>query len=163
MNNNNTLAYFAAGCFWGVEYYFKKQYGVVSVASGYMGGTKENPTYEDVCTGKTGHAETIEVIYDNELVSFETLARLFFEIHDFTQADGQGPDIGNQYRPVIFYLNEEQKNVSQKLIDTLKEKGHNVQTQIELASKFWKAEGYHQDYYFKKGANPYCHFKRKVF
>lgn len=156
-------AYFAGGCFWGVEYYFDHTDGVLSAISGYMGGTKENPKYEDVKTGKTGHLETVEVTYDPEKISYEGLARLFFEIHDPTQADGQGPDIGEQYKSAIFYTNEEEKEIAQKLINLLKEKGYNVATKILPAGKFYRAEDYHQDYYQKKGQKPVCHFYTKRF
>lgn len=150
-------AIFAGGCFWGVEYWLEKQPGVLSVTSGYTGGTKENPTYEEVCAHTTGHVEAVEVIYDPVRVSYEQLARLFFEIHDPTQADGQGPDIGPQYRSVIFYLDEEQKAVVEQLIALLREGGYDVVTQVLPASTFWPAEDYHQNYYEIKGLAPYCH------
>jgi peptide-methionine (S)-S-oxide reductase/peptide methionine sulfoxide reductase msrA/msrB len=102
-------AYFAAGCFWGVEYHFEKLNGVISAISGYMGGHIENPTYQVVCSGFSGHLEVVEVSYDENIVSFEDLAKLFFEIHDFTQTNGQGPDIGTQYLSAIFYVDDEQK------------------------------------------------------
>jgi len=156
-------AYFAAGCFWGVEYYMQKAHGVVTAVSGYMGGDKINPNYEEVCSGNTNHAETVEVIFDTTLTNFETLAKLFFEIHDFTQINGQGPDIGTQYRSVIFYTNTNQKEISEKLSNILQEKGYKVATQLVPAEQFWKAENYHQQYYFKKGSLPYCHFRRTVF
>ena len=157
------VAYFAAGCFWGVEYYFQKTKGVISATSGYMGGTKEKPTYEDVSMGRSGHAETVKVVYDPTLTDFEALCRLFFEIHDFTQKNRQGPDVGTQYRSVIFYTDSHQKSVAEALMLLLKEKGYKVTTELEAAKKFWEAEGYHQEYYFKKGGVPYCHIKREVF
>lgn len=156
-------AYFAGGCFWGVEYYFDKKEGVLSAVSGYMGGSLENPGYQDVKTGKTGHYETVEVTYDSEKVSYEELAKLFFEIHDPTQPDGQGPDIGEQYKSVIFYNDEEEKRIAKKLIEILKSKGYNVVTKILPVTKFYKAEDYHQDYYDKKGQKPSCHFYTKRF
>ena len=156
-------AYFAGGCFWGVEYHFDKIDGVLSVISGYMGGHKENPTYRDVCYTNTGHAETVQVTLDPDKTDFETLARLFFEIHDPTQNNRQGPDIGEQYRSAIFYTNDEQKNISEKLIQILGNKGYKVVTQIEKAEKFWPAEDYHQDYYEKTGKEPYCHIYQKRF
>jgi len=156
-------AIFAGGCFWGMEHLFNKADGVISTTVGYIGGNKDNPTYKEVCNDNTNHAEAIEVIFDNSLTSFEEMAKLFFEIHDPTQVDRQGPDIGTQYRSVIFYLNEEQKNTSEKLIKILMDKGYNIATKIIEAKKFWKAEDYHQDYYSKKGDVPYCHSYIKRF
>ncbi|ROL62181.1 bifunctional methionine sulfoxide reductase B/A protein [Bacteroidetes/Chlorobi group bacterium ChocPot_Mid] len=159
----NKKAYFAGGCFWGVEYQFKKVKGVVSLNVGYMGGHIEKPTYEQVCTGRTGHLETMEVVYNPAEVDYETLAKLFFEIHDPTQANGQGPDIGEQYQSAVFYTDEEQKQTTEKLIQILKEKGYKVVTQVRQAKEFWIAEDYHQDYYSKTGKKPYCHFYTKRF
>lgn len=156
-------AIFAGGCFWGVEHMMQKQPGVISVVSGYIGGTVDNPTYEQVCTKKTGHAEAVRVIYDPSKVSYETLAKLFFEIHDPTQTNGQGPDLGPQYRSGIFYLNPEQKAVAEKLIGQLETKGYKVVTEVTPATKFWPAETYHQDYYDRKGTEPYCHAYTKRF
>jgi peptide methionine sulfoxide reductase msrA/msrB len=156
-------AVFAAGCFWGVEHYFSKAQGVLSTAAGYTGGRTENPTYEDVCSHTTGHAEAVEVEYDPLKTTFEDLARLFFEIHDFMQVNRQGPDIGNQYRSAVFYRNEEQKKTAERLIAVLAGKGYKVATEIAPAGKFWKAEGYHQNYYEKTGKLPYCHFRKNVF
>lgn len=156
-------AIFASGCFWGVEYYFNKANGVIETTVGYTGGKVKNPTYEQVCTGKTGHAEAVEVIFDPALTDYETLARLFFETHDFTQIGGQGPDIGDQYRSVIYYLDEQQKEIAEKLIKILEGKNYKVATKLEQASIFYRAEDYHQDYYLKTGGNPYCHIKRQVF
>ncbi|MBI3946144.1 MAG: bifunctional methionine sulfoxide reductase B/A protein [Armatimonadetes bacterium] len=155
-------AIFAGGCFWGVEYWLQQQPGVVAVTSGYTGGTKENPTYEEVCAHTTGHLEAVEVLYDPIRVSYEQLAKLFFEIHDPTQADGQGPDRGPQYLSAIFYADDAQKEVAEKLIADLKARGMKVVTQVRPAGKFWPAEEYHQDYYFKKRGTPYCHARRKL-
>jgi peptide methionine sulfoxide reductase msrA/msrB len=160
---DENIAYFAAGCFWGVEYYLQKAKGVISATSGYMGGTSEKPTYEEVCTGRSGHAETVKVVFDPTLTDFETLCRLFFEIHDFTQVNRQGPDVGTQYRSAIFYTNSLQKVAATQLIEILEEKGYKVATKLEPATKFWEAEGYHQEYYFKKGGAPYCHSRREIF
>jgi peptide methionine sulfoxide reductase msrA/msrB len=160
---NVQRAIFAAGCFWGVEYYFQKQKGVISTEVGYIGGKTENPTYQDVCSHSTGHAEAIEVYFNADEVSFETLAKLFFEIHDQSQVDRQGPDVGDQYRTEIFYLNDFQKDISQKLIDTLISKGYKVATKLTPPTEFYPAESYHQDYYKHKGAMPYCHFRTKKF
>jgi len=150
-------AFFAGGCFWGVEYYLQKEPGVISVTSGYTGGHVKNPTYQQVCTGTTGHAEAVKIIYDPEKTTYDKLVKLFLQIHDPTQVGGQGPDIGDQYRSEIFYLNNEQKKIAEKDIEILKEKGLKVATTVALASDFYEAEKYHQDYYFKNGKTPYCH------
>ena len=149
-------AYFAGGCFWGVEFYFEKLEGVITAISGYMGGHIQNPTYEMVCSGFSGHLEVVEITYDEDIVSFEKLARLFFEIHDFTQINGQGPDIGSQYLSAIFYVNEEQKEVSEKLIKELSNMGYKVATSIYKMVPFYQAEEYHQDYYERHKKVPYC-------
>jgi len=156
-------AYFAGGCFWGVEHLFQKKEGVVSAVSGYMGGTVDDPSYEQVCSKTTGHLETVEVTYDPDKVSFEELAKYFFEIHDPTQANGQGPDIGPQYLSAVFYTTPEEKKIAEKLIEILKGKGYQIATKLIPARRFWKAEEYHQDYYEKKHQQPYCHFYQKRF
>lgn len=156
-------AIFASGCFWGTEYYFEKAEGVLKVESGYVGGSKQNPTYKEVSSGNTGHAEAVRVVYDPSKTSYEQMAKLFFETHDPGQLNRQGPDIGHQYRSGIFYLNEEQKKTAEKLIDILKEKGHDVVTEISKANEFFPAEDYHQDYYAKTGGSPYCHKYEKKF
>lgn len=156
-------AIFAGGCFWGVEYYIGKMPGVISVESGYMGGDVRNPTYEQVCTGATGHAEVVKVTFDPKVVSFEEVSKMFLEIHDPTQENRQGPDIGEQYRSEIFYTSEEQRLTAEKLIDKLVAKGYDVATRLTPADTFWKAEEYHQDYYNRKGTTPYCHKRVKRF
>jgi len=156
-------AYFAGGCFWGVEYYFEKAKGVFSTRVGYMGGHVKNPTYEDVCKGNTGHAETMEVVYDPSQTNYETLTRLFLEIHDPTQLNRQGPDMGHQYRSAIFYVNDEQQKIAKKLIRILEDKGYKVATELMKAGTFWEAEKYHQSYYMNKGKLPYCHCYQKRF
>ena len=150
-------AVFAGGCFWGVEYYFNNVKGVKSTTVGYTGGTKAFPTYKEVCYTDTGHVEAMEVIYDPGEVSYEELAKLFFEIHDPTQANGQGPDIGSQYLSMIFYENADQKETAEGLIEILRRKGFDVVTELNPAAAFWPAEDYHQDYYLKTGKAPYCH------
>jgi len=156
-------AIFAGGCFWGMEYYFKKAQGVISVVAGYTGGNSENPTYEEVCSHTTGHAEAVEVTWDPRLTTYEELARLFFEIHDPTQLNRQGPDVGDQYRSAVFYLDEEQRLTAERLIGLLIAKGYRVVTEVKPATTFWKAEKYHQDYYGKTGGIPYCHGYTKRF
>lgn len=156
-------ALFAGGCFWGMEHLFKQLPGVKKVVSGYSGGTVVDPTYEEVCSGLTGHAETVEVTFDPRETSYETVAKYFFEIHDPTQKDRQGPDKGHQYRSALFYLTARQKNTAEKLIQILKDKGFTVVTEIKPASLFYPAEDHHQNYYSKTGHAPYCHFYKKKF
>lgn len=156
-------AYFAGGCFWGVEHLMQQQSGVISVVSGYMGGSVSNPDYRAVCSGTTGHAEVVEVVYDPDKISYESIARLFFEIHDPTQDNRQGPDIGTQYRSEIFYVTISQKRIAEKLIALLMKKGLIVQTGLTHAATFWPAEDYHQDYYEKSKKEPYCHTRTKRF
>jgi methionine-S-sulfoxide reductase len=160
---NTKKAHFAGGCFWGVEHLFEKQAGVKDVISGYMGGHVKNPDYYGVIKGDTGHVETVEVIYNPDEISYEKLAKLFFEIHDSTQKDGQGPDIGSQYLSVVFYENEEEKKTTQKLIDILETKGYDVATTLKANTPFYAAEGYHQNYYLRTGKSPYCHVYKKIF
>lgn len=150
-------AMFAGGCFWGVEFFLKRLDGVTSVKVGYSGGNKPNPSYEEVCSGMTGHAETIEINFNPDKISYEQLVKYFFEIHDPTQLNRQGPDIGEQYRSEIFYFNQSQKEIAEKLILILKQKNINVVTRLSKAGPFYEAEKYHQDYYSKKGGFPYCH------
>jgi len=148
---------FAGGCFWGVEYYMHKIPGIISTEVGYIGGHLKNPTYKDVCSHTTGYAEAVRVIFDPSKTNYETVARMFFEIHDPTQVNRQGPDIGDQYRSEVFYLNEEQKATTEKLIGLLKDKGYHVATKVTPATTFWRAEEYHQQYDEKNGQTPYCH------
>lgn len=156
-------AYFAGGCFWGMEYLMQHTEGVISTRVGYMGGLVSNPTYEEVCGGTTGHVETVEVVYDPTKTTFEKLARYFFEIHDPTQVNRQGPDVGDQYRSAVFYVDDNQKQITEKLIRLLKDKGYKVVTQVTKAGPLWEAEKYHQDYYEDTGKQPYCHFYQKRF
>jgi len=162
-DRTGSQAYFAGGCFWGVEYHFRQVPGVLAAVSGYMGGRKERPTYEEVCTGATGHAEVVRVTYDPARADYERLARLFFEIHDPTQVDRQGPDVGTQYRSVVFYADDDQRRTARELIVRLRRQGLDVATRIERAATFWPAEDYHQDYYQKRGGEPYCHIRTRRF
>lgn len=156
-------AIFASGCFWGTEYHLQRVDGVIATTVGFTGGTLEYPTYEQVSTKATGHAEAVEVLFDPAKVSYETLVRLFFETHDPTQVNRQGPDIGTQYRSEIFYLSEAQKETAEQLIGVLRGKGYDLATKVTPATIFWEAEDYHQDYYAHKGQKPYCHIYIKRF
>lgn len=156
-------AIYAGGCFWGVEHLMQQTPGVLSVESGYIGGNSDNPTYEEVCSNNTGHAEAVRVIYDPTKTDYETLTKRFLEIHDPTQEGRQGPDIGDQYRSEIFYIDSEQRAVAEKLLDQLRAKGYDIATQLSPATTFWPAESYHQDYYQRKGTRPYCHGYTKRF
>ena len=157
------VAYFASGCFWGTQYHFEKKEGVISSEVGYMGGDTRNPTYREVCSGTTGHAETTKTIFDPRKTSFEELAILFFETHDPSQINRQGPDIGTQYRSAVYYTNEKQKETIEKLSQILEDKGIKVATELEEADVFYTGEDYHQSYYSKKGGSPYCHIYQKKF
>jgi len=161
--DNYERAIFASGCFWGVEYHFQNTDGVVSTTVGYTGGSVEDPSYGQVCNGTTGHAEAVEVIYDPSIVSYEDLVKLFFETHDFTQVDRQGPDIGTQYRSEIFFLDDDQREIANSVIGTLMGMGYDVATRVTSAGEFYPAEEYHQDYYEKNGSSPYCHTYRQIF
>ncbi len=137
--------------------------GVLDVQSGYTGGTLQAPSYEQVRSGTTGHYEAVRVTYDPAQTDYETLAKLFFEIHDPTQADGQGPDLGSQYRSAVFYADARQKETAEKLIRLLQAKGYAIATRVLPLNTFWPAEQYHQDYYVRKGTEPYCHMRVKRF
>jgi len=147
-------AAFAAGCFWHVEVAFRKLKGVTDTAVGYMGGHVDNPTYEDVHTGTTGHAETVEVTYDPEETSYEDLLKVFWDIHDPTTPNRQGPDVGHQYRSVIFYYTDAQKEQAEASKRELQASGKyeaDIVTEIVPATRFWRAEEYHQRYLEKRG------------
>ncbi|HVU59324.1 MAG TPA: peptide-methionine (S)-S-oxide reductase MsrA [Candidatus Saccharimonadales bacterium] len=150
-------AIFAAGCFWGVQYYFDQVPGVVRTTVGYTGGHTEHPTYEAVCTHVTGHAEAVRVEFDPQKVSYETLVRQFFRMHDPTQLNRQGPDVGDNYRSAIFYLDEAQKHTAEQVCDAARAAFDKpVVTQIEAAGPFYEAEAYHQKYAERTGRGM-CH------
>ena len=155
---NKEKAYFASGCFWCVEAIFESLKGVEEVFSGYAGGTTTNPTYNSIGTGRTGHAESVEVIYDKSKISFETLVDVFFGSHDPTTLNRQGPDVGSQYRSIAFYKNEEEKEIINRKIDSLTNKNifkKSIKTEIKKLEKFYYAEDYHQDYEKLNPNNPY--------
>ncbi len=149
-------ATFGAGCFWGVEAAFRKLKGVTSTAVGYMGGATQNPTYKDVCTGTTDHAEVVQVEYDPSLISYEQLLEIFWKAHDPTQMNRQGPDHGSQYRTAIFFHTPEQEAVARASKANLPSLSKPVATEITAAGTFWKAEDYHQQYLEKRGLAT-CH------
>jgi peptide-methionine (S)-S-oxide reductase len=154
-------ATFGAGCFWGVEAAFRQLPGVKATAVGYMGGTLDNPTYEDVCTDRTGHAEVVEVDYDPARVSYDDLLKVFWENHDPTTRNRQGPDVGSQYRSVIFFHNPEQQAAaaaSKKGLELSGRFGRPIVTEIVPAGTFWRAEDYHQQYLEKRGLAQ-CHIR----
>lgn len=150
-------AIFAAGCFWGVQYYFDQVPGVVSTTAGYTGGTMEDPTYEDVLTHTTGHAEAVLIEFDTKKVSYETLVKHFFRMHDPTQLNRQGPDVGENYRSAIFYVTDEQKEVAEKVLaETQAKLKEAIVTEITPAGPFYEAEAYHQKYTERTGRGM-CH------
>ncbi len=158
--NGLERAYFASGCFWCVEAIYESVKGVKEVVSGYSGGHTKNPTYEESNTGRTGHAEAVEVIYDPKIIDFATLVDVYFGSQDPTQKNGQGPDIGSQYRSIIFYQNEEQKKIIQQKKEALANKlDEEIAAEILPFQKFWKAEAYHQDY---EARNPYNSYIQNV-
>jgi peptide-methionine (S)-S-oxide reductase len=150
-------AIFAAGCFWGVQYYFDQVPGVTGTTVGYTGGTTEDPTYEEVCAHTTGHAEAVLVEFDADKVSYETLVRQFFRMHDPTELNRQGPDVGDNYRSAIFYVTDEQKEVAEKVLAAVQPKfDEPIVTEIAPAGPFYRAEEYHQKYTEKTGRGA-CH------
>ncbi len=153
-------ATFAAGCFWGVESAFRTVDGVIDTQVGYIGGETKNPTYKDVCTGRTGHAEAIEITFTPAVITYKQLVELFWRLHDPTQVNRQGPDFGTQYRSAIFYHTPEQKTVAEESKAALNASGkykNPVATHISAAGSFFRAEEYHQRY-FEKNGGPVCHF-----
>ncbi len=156
-------ALFGRGCFWGTQYVFQNEKGIIKTTVGYTGGNVKDPSYEQVCSGTTGHVEAMEIEFDPKIISYEKLLRLFFETHNPTQGNGQCPDIGSQYLSKIFYFNDEQKKIAEKLIQILEEKGMQIATKLEKAKLFYKAEEYHQNYFQKTGRTPVCHIYKKLF
>jgi peptide methionine sulfoxide reductase msrA/msrB len=152
------VAIFAAGCFWGVQYYFDEVPGVIETTAGYAGGHTQHPSYEEVISHKTGHAEAVKIVYDPAKVSYEALLKHFFRLHDPTQLNRQGPDIGDNYRSAIFYQNDQQKTQAKAMIDKLNkiEFGGKIVTTLEVADKFWPAENYHQKFTARTGRGM-CH------
>ncbi len=162
-NTNTTLdtATFGAGCFWCTEAVFQRLKGVHSVTSGYSGGQKENPSYDQVCTGKTGHAEVTQIVYDPKVITFDELLEVFWKTHDPTTLNRQGADVGTQYRSVIFYHNDEQKEKAEKYKEELNKAkiwDNPIVTEISPLINFYKAEDYHQEYYNRNTNAGYCTF-----
>lgn len=158
-HNNLDTATFANGCFWCTEAIFQQLKGVINVQSGYTGGTVAQPTYKEVCSGTTGHAEALEIIYDSSVIGFDELLEVYWKTHDPTTLNRQGNDVGTQYRSVIFYHNQTQQQLAQNYKDALDKSGAFAQpivTSIEPAQTFYVAENYHQNYYNQNGSNPYC-------
>ena len=161
----NKIAIFGAGCFWGIESAFRQLDGVVEAVSGYAGGTVDQPTYRAVCSGKTGHAEVVQVEYDPSLVSYQQLLDLFWQIHDPSTLNRQGPDIGTQYRSVIFYSDDDERAAAEKSKQRLDASGkfrRPIVTQIVPVTKFYPAEDYHQRYYEKMGIAPTCGIREPI-
>lgn len=163
MQANEQIATFAGGCFWCTEAVFLEIEGVQSVTSGYIGGTTTNPTYKDICSGNTGHAEAIQIVFDTNKVTFEVLLELFFATHDPTTLNRQGNDVGTQYRSEVFYHNQDQKVTTQNYIIQLQKEytygfGTTVVTKVSPATTFYPAEDYHQNYYNQNKEQGYCHY-----
>ncbi|MYL68198.1 peptide-methionine (S)-S-oxide reductase MsrA [Halorubrum distributum] len=164
---NTETATVGGGCFWCVEAAFKELDGVESVTSGYAGGHADDPTYREVCTGTTGHAEVVQVEYDADALSYEDILEIFFTVHDPTQLNRQGPDVGSQYRSIVLYHDDEQRDVAEGYVEALDEEGgydDEVVTEVEPLETFYRAEEKHQDYFEKNPADAYCtmHAQPKV-
>jgi len=160
-NNPEETAIFAGGCFWCTEAVFLELKGVKKVISGYIGGKTINPTYKEICTGETGHAEATKIIFDPEQISFSQLLEIFFATHDPTTINRQGNDVGTQYRSEVFYLNDEQKKITEEYINLLTQEdtfGKKIVTKISAAPEFYEAEDYHQNYYSRNQSQGYCSF-----
>jgi peptide-methionine (S)-S-oxide reductase len=158
-SNGKEVATLAGGCFWCLEAIFKEVKGVEKVVSGYSGGTTVNPSYNEVCSGTTGHAESVQITFDPRIISFKEILSIFFTVHDPTTLNRQGPDIGTQYRSAIFYHNEEQRTIAEQLIRDLNSSngwGAPIVTEVKPFQNFYPAEEYHQDYYERNPEQPYC-------
>lgn len=153
----------AGGCFWGVEYLMQQEHGVLLTACGYTGGKLEAPDYQTVCQQQTGHYEAVRVLFDPNKIASIDLFKIFFEIHDPTQSNGQGPDLGSQYQSVAFYYNEKQKQEIEQLMKQLSQQGLVLATKVLPVTTFWQAESSHQNYYYRHQQQPYCHVKTKRF
>ncbi len=161
VDSSTEIATLGNGCFWCTEAIYQKVPGVISVESGYSGGETEDPTYRDICTGTTNHAECLNITFNTSEISFEEILRIFWETHDPTTPNRQGNDVGTQYRSIIFYRNDQQKDAAEEIKSTLTRSGafkNPVITLIEPFNKFYKAENYHQDYYNQNKSAPYCQF-----
>ena len=157
MDNNIQIATFGGGCFWCIDAAFRRVKGVLNVSSGYAGGEIENPSYQQICTGLTGHAEVVQLDFDSSVVSYNTLLEMFFTLHDATQLNRQGNDVGTQYRSVIYYHDGKQKAESQAMIDALqKQIREPIVTELSPLTNFYPAEQYHQDYYNENPNQGYC-------
>lgn len=163
IDNPECTAIFAAGCFWGVQYQFDRIPGVVRTIVGYSGGAEECPSYTEVKSHQTHHVEAVIVEFNPEIISYARLCQIFFEIHDPSQTDGIGPDIGPQYRSEIFYLSNGQQQVAESVMADLRSRGYEVNTVLRPACPFWVGEAYHQKYYDRTGDEPYCHIRIKKF
>lgn len=159
LHMNYEIATLGGGCFWCTEAIFKRVKGVINVKPGYSGGYVKNPTYEDVCTGETGHAEVVQIVFDPSQISYRELLEIFFSIHDPTTLNRQGNDIGTQYRSIILYHNEEQRKIAEEMIKEVEKKlGKKVVTEIKPFEAFYEAEDYHHDFYDKHRNHPYCRY-----
>lgn len=163
VGDRSRTAIFACGCFWGVQHVLQKEPGVHRTLVGYTGGEEQHPTYPEVKSHATHHVEAVVVEYDPTQISYTRLCQIFFEMHDPSQTDGIGPDIGPQYRSQIFYLTPQQKIEAEEVIAELRGRGHQVNTALRPAQDFWIGEEYHQHYYEKTGDEPYCHIRQKKF
>ena len=166
INDINVLdteeAIFAGGCFWGLEYFFQNKNGILLTENGYIGGDLMFPNYDQVCQGNTNHVEAVRVIFDLQKTNYLEVAKFFFEIHDSTQENGQGPDVGYQYTSQVFVYNQHQENIIKNLVTQLRSSGHFCTTKINQMKPFWKAESYHQNYYSFQKKIPSCHTHKKI-